>query len=89
MGFFDFLDSNNHVLAKIDSGKLYDRNNHVIGKITWGGDVQDANNHTLGHISSSGEVRTDGIANWGVCLAMVTFLMPTIISLVALIHGEL
>jgi len=57
MGFFDFLDSNNHVLSKIDSsGKLYDRNNHVIGKITWGGDVQDANNHTLGHISSSGKV---------------------------------
>ena len=53
MGFFDFLDRNNHVLAKIDGGKLYDRNNHVIGKITWGGDVQDANNHILGHISSS------------------------------------
>lgn len=58
MGFFDFLDSNNHVLSKIDSSeKLYDRNNHVIGKITWSGDVQDANNHTLGHISNSGEVR--------------------------------
>ena len=47
MGFFDFLDSNNHVLAKIDGGKLLDRNNHVIGKITWSGDVKDANNHTL------------------------------------------
>lgn len=38
MGFFDFLDSNNHVLAKIDGGKLLDRNNHVIGKITSIGD---------------------------------------------------
>ena len=59
MGFFDFLNSNNHVVAKIDSsGKLYDRNNHVLGRITWTGDVQDANNHTLGHISRSGEVRS-------------------------------
>ena len=57
MGILDFLDSNNHVLAKIDGNRLLDRNNHVIGKITWSGDVQDANNHTLGHISSSGEVR--------------------------------
>jgi hypothetical protein len=53
MGFFDFLDGNNHVLAKIDGGKLYDRNNHVIGRITWGGDVQDANNHTLGQKESN------------------------------------
>lgn len=28
-------------------------------------------------------LETDGIANWVVCLATVTFLMPTIISLVA------
>lgn len=34
-------------------------------------------------------LETDGIANWVECLAMVTFLMPTIISLVALIRGEL
>ena len=34
-------------------------------------------------------LETDGIANWVVCLAMAMFLMPTIISLVALIHGEL
>lgn len=56
MGFLDFLDKNNHVLAKIDGDRLLDRNNHVIGKITWSGDIQDANNYTLGHISNSGEV---------------------------------
>ena len=38
MGFLDFLDSNNHVLAKIDGGRLLDRNSHVIGKITWTGE---------------------------------------------------
>lgn len=57
MGFFDFLDSNNHVLVKIGDGKLYDCNSHVIGRITWSGEVQDSNNHTLGHIDSNGEVR--------------------------------
>ena len=50
MGFFDFLNSNNHVIAKIDSnGTLRDRNNSVCGRITFSGEVQDRNNHTLGH----------------------------------------
>ena len=43
----------------------------------------------LGTSVAAVRLETDGIANWVVCLAMVTFLMPTIISLVALIHGEL
>ena len=33
MGFLDFLDNNNHVLAKIDGERLFDRNNHVISMV--------------------------------------------------------